>query len=385
MTEKVLCVDDDANIVEAYKRGLRKQFDITGALGGREGLQAVKASGPFAVVVSDLRMPGMDGIQFLSSVRKMSPDTVRMMLTGNAELETAIEAVNEGHIFRFLTKPCPPQDLSKALYAGIRQHQLLRSEKVLLENTLGGTMKILTEILSMVCPAAFGRATRIRRWVSKIAESLELSDAWRLEVAAMLSQVGCITIPTDVLEKVYGQKALSSDERRMFEKHPLIGRGLIENIPRMQEVAEIVGYQEKHFNGGGFPPDEICGNDIPKGARILHVALDYDTHLNDGVNGSTALRTMRQKTGFYDPQILEALDEVCQAESGFAVRDVGVDDLLPGMILAQDVRTTTNLLLVSKGQEVTSPLKERLKNFARTMEVKEPIEVHIPSKRSPSR
>ncbi|HUL31620.1 MAG TPA: response regulator, partial [Thermodesulfobacteriota bacterium] len=119
MENKILFVDDDANLLASYERQLRKQFPIETSLGVKEGLVAIKERSPYAVVVSDLRMPEMDGIQFLSKVREITPDTVRMMLTGYADLQNTIDAVNEGNIFRFLTKPCSPETLVKSLSAGI--------------------------------------------------------------------------------------------------------------------------------------------------------------------------------------------------------------------------------------------------------------------------
>lgn len=128
MKEKILCVDDDPNILQAYQRSLRREFEIEVAKGGKEGLEVIASQGPFAVVVSDMRMPGMDGIQFLSKVREQTPNTVRIMLTGHADRQTAIDAVNQGNIFRFLTKPCSPEILAKSLEEGIQQYQLLKAK-----------------------------------------------------------------------------------------------------------------------------------------------------------------------------------------------------------------------------------------------------------------
>ncbi|MBD3337204.1 MAG: response regulator, partial [Candidatus Eisenbacteria bacterium] len=138
MTERILCVDDDVDILKGFQRLLRKEFKIDVAVGGAEALEILEEKGPYAVVVSDLRMPGMDGIQLLSRVRELAPETVRVMLTGKADTEAAIEAVNEGQLFRFLTKPCPVKRLSQALHAAIAQHRLLTAEKTLLERTLRG-------------------------------------------------------------------------------------------------------------------------------------------------------------------------------------------------------------------------------------------------------
>jgi len=186
VNEKILIVDDDPNVLDGLKRILRKGFSIETATGGEAGLNQMAASGPFAVTLSDMRMPGMTGIQFLAAVRQRSPDTVRLMLTGNADIQTAIDAVNEGCVFRFLTKPCPEDALKGALQAALVQYNLIISEKELLEKTLHGSVKVLTEILALVNPAAFSRATRIHQTMKHMVQQLGLQDTWRYEIAAML-------------------------------------------------------------------------------------------------------------------------------------------------------------------------------------------------------
>ena len=122
MNHKVLLVDDDANVLHAFKRQLRKQFFIETASSPERGLEVLKKYGPYAVVVSDLRMPGMDGNEFLSRVKRLSPATVRMLLTGYADFQAALKAINSGHIFRLLTKPCPPDTLADAITSGIEEY-----------------------------------------------------------------------------------------------------------------------------------------------------------------------------------------------------------------------------------------------------------------------
>ena len=129
MSEKILLVDDDFNLLDSFQRRLKEEFVVSTSLNGQEGLETIKVAGPFAVIISDLRMPGMDGVQFLSRVRELAPDSVRMLLTGHADLQTAIEAVNRGNIFRLLTKPCPPDSLRAALAAGVNQYRLVINER----------------------------------------------------------------------------------------------------------------------------------------------------------------------------------------------------------------------------------------------------------------
>ena len=143
MNSRILFVDDEPNVLQAYSRTLRKQFDISTVTSGAAGLETAANDGPFAVVVSDMRMPEMDGVEFLSRMKASSPDTVRIMLTGNADQQTAIDAVNKGDIFRFLNKPCPPDNMADSLNSALEQHRLINAEKELLESTLKSSMEAL--------------------------------------------------------------------------------------------------------------------------------------------------------------------------------------------------------------------------------------------------
>ena len=380
MNEKVLCVDDEPNILEAYQRGLRKQFDIETALGAEQALAKIDAQGPYAVVVSDMRMPGMDGIQLLSEIRQRAPDSVRVMLTGFADLETAVEAVNEGNIFRFLTKPCPPQILAKALAAAMEQYRLVKAEKELLENTLSGAIKVLTDVLSLTNPTAFGHASRVRRVVRKLCEELGVDDSWQFEIAAMLSQIGCVTVPPDTLDKMYYGRTLKPEEVQMLNAHPTVGRDLVANIPKLENVAEIIAYQQKRFDGSGIPADSVAGKDIPLGARILKVALDYDTLKWSGETDLQVAVELRRCSRWYDPEVLAAMETVVGFETALEIQEIAAKDLTMHMIIAEDVTTTDGMLLVSKGQEVTLSLYQRLRNFANNKRIEEPMRVLAPAK-----
>ncbi len=297
MNEKILAVDDEKNILDAIQRQMRKKFPVETALGPGEGLAAVKQRGPYALVISDLRMPKMDGIQFLTQVKRLTPETVRVMLTGNADLENAIQAVNEGNIFRFLTKPCSPEILEKVIQAGIEQYRLVTAEKELLQKTLKGSINVLNKVLSLVNPEAFGRSSRIKRYVKQIAEKLGVPDVWKFELAAMLSQIGCVILPEDALKKLSQGKNLTGEEVQLFDMHPMIASDLITNIPRMQKIAEMIRYQEKHFDGTGNPKDKRREKDIPLGARILKVALDFDLMEAKSVFKRKAIGELKSRSG----------------------------------------------------------------------------------------
>jgi response regulator RpfG family c-di-GMP phosphodiesterase len=384
VTDKILCVDDEPNVLEAYQRALRKEFRLETALGGAEALQAMESRGPYAVIVSDMRMPGMDGVQFLARAKELAPDSVRIMLTGNADQQTAVEAVNEGAIFRFLTKPCPPEALAKSLAAGLGQYRLVRAEKELLEQTLRGSIKVLTDLLALVNPTAFGRAARVERLVAELARVLKVEDAWQLEVAAMLSQVGCVTIPEETLIKVYHGKSLNLDEVRLLQAHPKIGADLIAHIPRLEAVAEIVARQETRFHAADAADGAPGGEGLPFGARVLKVALDFDRLTEAGASGGEALVELRRRQGWYEGRVVDALASVVEHGRQYEASKLTVRELAPHMIVAQDIYSATGLLLVAKGLEITQSHLARLGNFVERGLIAEPIEVLIPVKERPA-
>src|SRR6185369_5004198 len=197
---RVLCVDDEANVLAGLSVHLHRRYDVVTATSGAAGLASLAGDPAISIVVSDMRMPGMSGAEFLAEARRLRPDAVRLLLTGHLDLDVAIAAVNDGQVFRFLTKPCPPPTLLAALAAAAEQHRLVTAERVLLEQTLRGAVQTLVDVLSITNPAAFGRATRIKQHASEIAAQLGMEERWQLEVAALLSQLGCITLPADTAE-----------------------------------------------------------------------------------------------------------------------------------------------------------------------------------------
>jgi response regulator RpfG family c-di-GMP phosphodiesterase len=376
---RILLVDDEALVLAALQRQLRARFEVTVATEPGEAMRLVASKGPYAVVVSDLRMPGMDGVTLLSGIRKLSPDTVRVLLTGYADVEAAMAAVNEGNIFRFLTKPCPTAILIRALEASVEQHRLITAERVLLEQTLRGSLKTLTEILALVNPVAFGRALRTRKLVSELAALEKVVDPWQAEIAAMLAQIGWVTLPAETTSKLYHGAALSASEQAIVDNLPALTEQLLANIPRLEPVREILRYRDKHHDGQGPPHDKTCGNAIPWGARALKAVSDFDVLESQGYSVQVALDTMRARAGWYDPAMLGALEKL----RGEKPRDTTVMKLplhavQPGMVFAQDVKTRSGLLLIARGQEVTPSLVERIENLALNSKIDDAVLVLLP-------
>lgn len=376
--QRVLLVDDEPRVLEGLLRGVRRRCEAYTAGNGAEGLTVLDRHGPFAVVVSDLRMPGMDGITFLRAVRERAPTTVRILLTGQADLAAAMDAVNEGHIFRFLAKPCPLPILLQAIADAIEQYRLVTAERVLLERTLHGCIETLTDILALVSPIGFGRASRAKQYVAELAAHFQVRDRWQVEVAAMLSQIGCVILPPETAEKLYYGRALSDEEQAMADHLPLVADKLLANIPRLEPVRRILVYQGKNYDGSGTPPDAIAGEQIPWGARALRIVLDFDTLQARGFSTGLSLDIMRSRAGRYDPDLLEAFAGL----RGVSMRnlewqEVPLRELRPGMVIAEDVKTRTGVLVIARGQEVTESLSERVRNLPRIVGVVEPVRVLV--------
>src|SRR6202453_3582642 len=201
----VLCVDDEPRVVDGLALHLRRDYQVRTANGANSALQLLKEHGAPAVIVSDMRMPGMDGATLLKHVKHLHPETTRILLTGDPGRDVAMAAVNEGQIFRYLTKPCPADQLRTAIEAGVAQHRLLIADLVLLQGTLLGCIRALIDVLAITNPVAFGRATRGKRLAVDLAIAAGSSGFWQLEAAAMLSQVGYISLPTEQIGRAHSE------------------------------------------------------------------------------------------------------------------------------------------------------------------------------------
>jgi response regulator RpfG family c-di-GMP phosphodiesterase len=378
MTEKILFVDDEINILESIARQLRKRFTLKIAGSGQEALQILKDEGPFAVIVSDMRMPGMDGVQLLSTVKDLFPDTVRIMLTGNADQETAIEAVNKGQIFRFLNKPCSTAVLVPALALAQRQYRLITAEKELLDKTLKGSVKVLSELLSLSNPTAFSCGYRIKNIVVELAQLLQLGHIWKFEVAALMSQIGCITLPTDILNKKHANITLTPEEHDMYQSHPKVGASLLADIPRLESVIGMISHQLLRYDQ--FTEENTIDEESVMGAQILRVALDYDLLLFQGKKHKEAIKELSLEKGVYNPEILSVLDDVKLADEHVRIVSLKVHDISIGMIVEEDILAKNGILLAPKGQEITWPVLQGLLNFSKQVGVREPIRVRFEQK-----
>ena len=361
---KILCVDDEPRVLQALNRHLREHFEVFTAASGAAGVDIVTRERDLAVVVSDMRMPEMDGATFLRHTRLLQPTAVRVLLTGQADIAAAIKAINEGQIFRFVTKPCPPDQLQTVMDEAIRQYELVIAERVLLQRTVVGSIKAMTDIMSLVNPAVVGRAVRLRRRVSALANELQLEDRWQVEAAALLSYLGHLSLPESVTHKVTRGLELDMDEAARLRDATQAANRLIAHVPRLEPVSALLmavaAVDAEEEASGAVTPD-------PLQLQILRLATDVERLECQGMPSSSVIDTLRIG-GDYPAKMLDALQRSARNPSDPLERsEIPVTALEIGMILDEDLCTTRDVLIAPRGCEVTLSFLEHIRHFTRQL------------------
>jgi len=380
MKAKILLVDDEPNVLSALRRQLRDRYDVTVESDPALALLEFDKRNPYAAVVSDYRMPRINGIDFLNEVKKICPETTRLMLTGYADLDNAIAAVNDGNVFRFMTKPCEKETLLRHVGDAVNQFELVTARKVLLEKTLKGSIELLSEITSLVNPEAGARINRVRRVVQYMVRKKGAKDHWRYDIATMLSQLGTLILPPSTLNLLLDGQDLDAEQAQMFEMHPVVAQSLIAKLPRLESISQMVAYQLKGFDGTGTPRDAVKGEDIPLGARILKLALDYDLALLREDTPQKAFLSIERRMDEYDPELIHFLEEMLGVEARHQRLRVSVRSLCPGMILHEDIESNQGALLLRKSVELDKDKIDRILMFADKVGIGEEVEVLAPER-----
>lgn len=366
---RVLFVDDEPHVLSALTRNLGTVFEVTTADSGQRALELIaSAPGPFAVIVSDMRMPTMDGAAFLAKAKELAPTSTRLLLTGDADVKSAIKAVNQGHIFRFLCKPCPSEELKAVIQAAAEQHALVIAERDIMERTLSAVVKTLGDVLSLADPELFKRAALVKSYVSHVVRRLELGGSWQIEVAASLHTLGLVALPRDLAHRAANLAPLTVEEKKQLATHPETARRILEAIPRLEEVALIVAQQSEEPDQG---PDWV-----QRGARLLRLCKRLEGRVSRGASLGEAIDSLCASGGPEERTYLEALRDLYSGQ--MECRELRFRELMPHMVLDTDVKTRDGALVLPKGHELSAILIERLRQFAASRRVDEPIRVRIP-------
>jgi response regulator RpfG family c-di-GMP phosphodiesterase len=380
MKATILLVDDEPNVLSALRRQLRDKYEVQIESDPEAALFEIQTNRPYAAVLSDYRMPKMNGIEFLNNVKKHSPDTTRVMLTGYADLDNAIRAVNDGNVFRFLTKPCDRELLRQNIDDAVQQHELVTAKKVLLEKTLKGSVELLSEITSLVQPEAGERINRARRHVRYFAKKKGVKDLWRYDIAAMLSQLGTLILPPGTMDNLCHGKELDGEQLQMFEMHPMIAHSLLSKLPRLESIADMISYQLKGYDGSGTPRDVVKGEKIPLGGRILRISLDYDNALQREDTPQKAFLSLEKNGEKYDPELLYYLEGMLGIEARYQIKTLPINQLSPGMVLHEDIVSKQGAMLLRKSTELDKDKIDRIIMFAKQVGINDEIIVLVPEK-----
>ena len=348
--EKVLIVDDDPGVLDVLRYRHARDFPMDTVESASEALQWICEAGPYAVIVSDLRMPDMDGIELLSHVRTISPTTVRIALTCETDLPLIASAINNGNIYRFLSKPCSDTAFDATILAGIQRFRAEAEERNKLQLTLDASIRTLSDILVLVHPEVADLNQRIVFLSTEIARKLDVDDRWEIEAAAALSQLGCVSIPRETFQKACLGEELDRRERTRFDGHPVIASKLVSQIPQLNRVAQIILQQD-------FPASE---ERVPLAAHILKVALHFAQTESTGEPVDSILDRLYSSPSCFDPAAVAALIAVLDERCNFRIRKVSISGLQDEMVIARDVVSKQGALLVTRGTSVTEKIHSRL-------------------------
>jgi len=374
---RALCVDDEPAVLDGLQLTLHRHCQLDVARSGAEAL-GMLAQQRYAVLMSDMRMPGIDGATLLNVVRQRHPETVRLLLTGQADIQTAALAINNGQIFRFLIKPCPPATVQRAFADAAEQYRLQTVERNLLERTLRGAVQALTEVLSLTDPEAYGRAAQVKTMCVDMATRLQLSPTWALELAAMMAPLGRISLPPDLLQRLASGAPLQrQSDREALQRVSEVTHRLLAPIPRLEPVRDILRAAERHMAAVDDAAD-IAADTMPVAAlsRVLRAATRFVERTDHGDTPELALAELRND-GTQDV-LIDVIRQITGSRTHEQqVRTLPVHRLGVGMRLCDDLLTQNGQRLVPRGFEVNASFVERIRNM-RPDALRSPVRVLMP-------
>jgi response regulator RpfG family c-di-GMP phosphodiesterase len=408
----VLCVDDEPNILSALRRTLRAdRHRVLIAQSGPEALDLLERE-PVDIVISDMRMPGMDGAALLERVHQRWPSNIRVLLTGHADTSAAVAAINRGRIFRYLTKPWDDGELRAVVRQGVdllqlererarlealttRQNLELRDANERLEQRVSErtdelsrandslkrsyltSIKVFSGLIELRGGRLVGHGRRVADSARKLALAMGRSDeeAQQIFVAALLHDIGLIGVPDTVLAKPVAR--CTPEEATQLQRHAEIGEQALLSLDEMQSVAALIRAHHERFDGAGYP-DRRAGSAIPLGARILAVADTFDElqngHLIVTPMSAQDARTMiRHARGTqFDPEVVDVFLHITEPQRSKNSAEVQLASALlePDMVLARDLVSPTGAMMLATGHVLTAALIKRVQEFDQRAEKK---------------
>ncbi|KHD75582.1 transcriptional regulator [Actinoplanes utahensis] len=373
----MVAVDDEEQVLEALRLQLGRDYRLLTATGGDRALALLGEHGPAAVVVSDMRMPGMNGIELLRRVQMEHPSTTRILHTGYGDVATAVAAINSGGVYRYLVKPADTETLRAAIRDSVRQNGEAVEDLQRLDRTLRTSVRAMFGVLELSNPSAYQRAGRISALVGKLCAQLELGGLWEIEAAAMASQLGAVAVPADVLSRLERGLPLSAEDQAAVDDMPKIGLRLLGDIPELRDVREILD----GLSGGPGDRSALVQDAI----AVIRTAIGFETLAGRGVSAAEAIRACEERDD-QAPHVLGALRRLKGVRAASdTIRTVRVVELEVGMRLLEDVVAVNGLVLIGRDTVVTESMLDRLITFSRAIELVGSVLAAVPDRRAPLR
>lgn len=392
---KILYVDDEQELLNAFTSLMRKEnFQVKTLQNSSMIEEVLKTEGPFAVVFSDQRMPDFDGVRVLEITSQINPDALRVLITGYADYNDTIKAINIGGINSYITKPWNDDNVKKIAKDLVAQYNLKDQNKyllkaldeenkelnIVLEGTVAQTVRILGDITNQISPqvAEFSSAViKIGNAFLKTFTNLTGKERWEIKRALDLQNFGIALLPAQ-LHALISKHGLSVlDRSPVARNYHLLAAGLLKDIPRFENVARIIALQAKNFNGTGEPLNEIVrGEEIPFGARFLHIIIDLVRPSSGITRGTELLHEMEKLSAKYDVNIIkQILGKNIHTEQKLIEASLPITGLGQGMMLVDDVRTIEGQLLLKSDQVLNETLINIISQWHKKEPVQEPIKV----------
>jgi putative two-component system response regulator len=327
MKYSILVVDDEIDNLQLFLRTLRKKYNTFMANSSYEAFEVLKTN-KIDFILSDHKMPGMDGLEFLKKVGDLYPETIRILVTAYTDASTLINAINSVKIHRYIKKPWLPSDLMNVVDSSLGVYQLNLDNHELVNNLkelFTGTITAITEALDAKDSFTYGRSKRVTFYSLEIGKALKLSDTElsELELAGLLHDIGMIGVPEKVLNKTGN---LTDEEYEEIQKHVVYGVKILNEIKQLESVVKVVELHHEKYDGKGYPYG-FSGEAIPLGARIISVADAYDSMTSDrpyrkGLLHNLAVEEIKKLSGsHFDPKVADIfcqiIDKVNETSSVF--------------------------------------------------------------------
>ena len=378
----VLVVDDTEANVDILVDALGELYDVSVAMDGREALESVGDEPPDLILL-DIMMPEMDGYEVCRRLKghERYGKIPIIFLTALTEVENKTKGFQLGAV-DYITKPFEIAEVKARVETHLKLGLAEADLRELVVKTLGGAIEVMTEILSVANPTAFSRTSRLKRHANALMTAFNLTDFWQIRMAAMLSQIGCIAISPETIEKIFSGRQVLVEEEEAYKRHPQIGYELISKIPRLEEVAEIIARQQDLQKNTGFQGDEQAQRLIQMGSRILKLVLAYEKLTYSGKSSVDALAELKKSEREYGPKLLEGFSRIVESEPKTAqmkVQKIYPRDIAVGMVLAKDIITSSGSVLVKAGTKINPFLFEILHNSSKSEYSEETFAVFVPA------